>query len=704
MLVSARGIRSDPDKIKVIRNWPEIKTITDLRGFLGATGWHRAHIEDYARKALPLTAYLTGNPKSGSKLQLSPEALKAVDNHTSALTSAPLLVPFLYSLPVVLHVDASLEFIGAALYQPHTKIFSRSTSLKPSILHPVAYYSSKLSSTQQRYSAQEREALALTSALYKWRSWIEGLDITVLTDHESLTRLRTQRDPTARLLRFIDKIEHFDPNIVWKKSSTNVVADWLSRPPTDTTIQRAGESASDPIAVDDSLQPPETRQQQSTFGPALDNLTTLDILEIAHTLLHNRPSDSRLPEAWLKKHFAAVNGSLYLAQGNKFFRVLVQAELLRELTRIHEKLGHCSAGLLLREVEKRLWSPDMRLDVSRVCLECTTCQLYRKPPKLAEDIRPTPPAEPFARWGLDFTGPITHGGSWHIATAIDYGTSWAFATPVTHATADAAINLLQLIKWTFGCPAEIIADNGGAFASQAFDNALKSQNIERHAIAPYRPQSNGKVERFHRTLKAILFPMLQAEPQTIFPALVGRAMNIYKHRPLEHGYTPYFLTFGCKPSEPQKHQRYERELTMEEEFAANKFRAQNLQDLDTIRHNVNSMRQIREHARTVLQSKKAATRHFRPGDWVLRVRQRQHKHEPYYEGPLLVSKLLEDGRVVLQTPAGRQLPHAQHSANLFPALINDDEPVRSLWYGSNQQYAEQRRRIANDAGLSHPDR
>ena len=159
MLVSANGIRSDPAKVSVIKDWPRIKTITDLRGFLGATGWHRAHIEKYAEKALPLTAYLNGNPKPGTKLELTPAALKAVEELKAALTSAPLLVPFLCSLPVVLHVDASLEFVGAALYQPHAKAFSRATSLKPSILHPVAYYSSKLTPTQQRYSAQERETL-----------------------------------------------------------------------------------------------------------------------------------------------------------------------------------------------------------------------------------------------------------------------------------------------------------------------------------------------------------------------------------------------------------------------------------------------------------------------------------------------------------------------------------------------------------------
>ena len=704
MLISANGIRSDPDKIKVIKNWPDIRTITDLRGFLGATGWHRAHIENYAHKALPLTAYLSGSPKSGTKLQLSPEARKAVDDLKTALTSAPLLVPFLYSLPVVLHVDASLEFIGAALYQPHAKAFSRSSSLKPSILHPVAYFSSKLTPTQQRYSAQEREALALTSALYKWRSWIEGLDITVVTDHESLTRLRTQKDPTTRLLRFLDKIEHFDPNIIWKKGSSNFVADWLSRPPADTAVHVAGDSPADPIALDDIQPSSSSRPHNSSSGPALESLTTYDILEIALTMIHGRPSDSRLPMAWLKKNFAAVNGYLYLLKDDKMLKVLVQADLHQELTRLHQNLGHCSAGLLLREAEKRFWSPDMRLDVSRVCLECTTCQLYRKPPQLAEELRPTPPAEPFARWGMDFTGPITHGGQWHIATAIDYATSWAFAIPVLHATADAAIEVLRAISWTFGSPAEIIADNGGAFAAQKFNDTLKLDNIHRHEIAPYRPQSNGKVERFHRTLKAILYPMLHAQPQTSFPTLVQNALNIYKHRPLEHGFTPYFLAFGCQPPEPGKHQLYERELTMEEEHAANKFRAQNLQDLDAIRHNVNSMRQIRERARTVLQSQKAATRHFQPGDWVLRVRQRQHKHEPYYEGPLLVSKVLSDGRLILETPAGRALPHAQHPANLFPALINDNEPVRSLWYGSKRQYADQRRQIAANAGLEDPDR
>ena len=100
-------------------------------------------------------------------------------------------------------------------------------------------------------------ALALTLALNKWRSWIEGMPITVVTDHQSLAGLRKQKDLTNRMRRFLDTIEHFDPLIVWKPGKSNVVADWLSRPPgksepTDNTITvyAMGSSWNDPIDID----------------------------------------------------------------------------------------------------------------------------------------------------------------------------------------------------------------------------------------------------------------------------------------------------------------------------------------------------------------------------------------------------------------------------------------------------------------------
>jgi hypothetical protein len=61
-------------------------------------------------------------------------------------------------------------------------------------LSPVAYTSRKLTSTQQGYSAQEREMLAVIQALQTWRYWLEDVEIIVHTDHESLAGVRTKKD------------------------------------------------------------------------------------------------------------------------------------------------------------------------------------------------------------------------------------------------------------------------------------------------------------------------------------------------------------------------------------------------------------------------------------------------------------------------------------------------------------------------------
>lgn len=62
--------------------------------------------------------------------------------------------------------------------------------------------------TEQRYSAQEREMLAIVYALHKWRGYIEGSPILVRTDHESLKYFLTQKNLGRRLARFVDDIAH----------------------------------------------------------------------------------------------------------------------------------------------------------------------------------------------------------------------------------------------------------------------------------------------------------------------------------------------------------------------------------------------------------------------------------------------------------------------------------------------------------------
>ena len=54
-IVSSQGIATDPAKTEKVRNWLQPANISDLRAFLGLAGYYRRFIQDFAKKAVPLT-------------------------------------------------------------------------------------------------------------------------------------------------------------------------------------------------------------------------------------------------------------------------------------------------------------------------------------------------------------------------------------------------------------------------------------------------------------------------------------------------------------------------------------------------------------------------------------------------------------------------------------------------------------------------
>jgi transposase InsO family protein len=55
--------------------------------------------------------------------------------------------------------------------------------------------------------------------------------------------------------------------------------------------------------------------------------------------------------------------------------------------------------------------------------------------------------------------------------------------------------------WSNGMPVdEVITDNGPGYRSTAFNDLLALRAIKHRYTKPYRPQTNGKVERFNRTM------------------------------------------------------------------------------------------------------------------------------------------------------------------------------------------------------------
>ncbi|XP_014214889.1 KRAB-A domain-containing protein 2-like [Copidosoma floridanum] len=97
--------------------------------------------------------------------------------------------------------------------------------------------------------------------------------------------------------------------------------------------------------------------------------------------------------------------------------------------------------------------------------------------------------------------PLTKGFQYCL-TIIDGFTRWPVAVPVPDQQAATVAKALY-DSWIacFGTPLTITSDQGAQFKSALFTELAKMIGPSRIRTTPYHPQSNGMVERFHRSFK-----------------------------------------------------------------------------------------------------------------------------------------------------------------------------------------------------------
>lgn len=138
-IIGNGGIKTDPEKVSAIRNWPTPKNLKQVRGFLGLAGWYRRFIENFSSVVFPISETLS----TKKKFVWTPEAEIAFNKIKDLLTSAPILSNPDFEKKFFVQCDASDYGIGAVLVQLNEKGEEK----------PVAFMSKKI-----KFSSKELQS------------------------------------------------------------------------------------------------------------------------------------------------------------------------------------------------------------------------------------------------------------------------------------------------------------------------------------------------------------------------------------------------------------------------------------------------------------------------------------------------------------------------------------------------------------------
>ena len=225
--VSMYGLTPSDAKVAAIRALKSPTNVKELRSAMGLMNYYRAYIPSFSSMAVALTA-LT---KKGVAFQWGPEQEKAFQALKDELSTTGRVVRRPQrELPFVLHTDWSTFGIGAVLGQVD----------KDGNEYMVAAISRSLNEHERKYESYKGEMLAAVWAVKTLRHYLHGCHFTLVTDHQPLLHLMSNRELTGQYARWAMCLQDYDFKVVHRPGVKHQNADHLSRYPQESSEDCTG--------------------------------------------------------------------------------------------------------------------------------------------------------------------------------------------------------------------------------------------------------------------------------------------------------------------------------------------------------------------------------------------------------------------------------------------------------------------------------
>ena len=565
-IVSEEGVGTDEEKIAAVKDWPVPSTRKHVRSFLGLCSYYRRFVENFAAIARPLHKLC----EKQVKFQWSSEANEAFQLLKQSLTQSPILAYPQLGQRFILDTDASDFAVGGVLSQEQDG--------KERV---IAYMSKSQSQHERVYCVTRKELLAVIVALKKFHTYLYGQKVLLRTDNAAVSWMKNLKTPTGQMARWIQELGTYDLEIVHRQGRKHSNADALSRKPCKVCKRYAEQDG----ALDQPTN--ETIDEEPLYVCAVTRSQTIprkipELLEgwDSTVIIQNQTDDEDIGPIFKvlledkgKPQWGDISGDSAHTKAiwNQWDRLEVQEGLLHrkpdtendnlqlvvptpqreDLMKLYHDIpsaGHLGWKTVLDKVRRDFYWPGMKEYIISYCTSCDTCAA-RKPcrSKNRAPLGKLLTGAPMEKVGIDVLGPLTRtdNGNKYILVMCDLFTKWTEAFPMAdqESSTIAKIVVNNFIS-RFGCPLQLHSDQGRSFEAKLFKDMCTLFGITKTRSTSFRPQSNGTVERFNRTLAGMLTAYCSAN-QNKWDEYLPQVLMAYRasiHS--STGVTPNMMTLG----------------------------------------------------------------------------------------------------------------------------------------------------------------
>lgn len=543
-VVSRGGIKTSPAKVEAIHDYEQPSTLFNVRSFLGLASYYRCFIKDFASIAKPLTDILKGeNGKISAsqskkvKINFNEEQLQTFAKLKEILASEEVMLLYPdFKKPFDLTTDASSLGLGAVLSQGG---------------RPITMISRTLKDRELNYATNERELLAIVWALQKLRNYLYGVKhLNIYTDHQPLTFSVSDKNPNAKIKRWMAFVDEHNAKIFHKPGKENYVADALSRHNIHTLEVKSHDISDNFPSQNLNALEEEAFSDIATVHSEISLTHTIASTDKPINCFRNQIvlQEARFPR---KRNFIIFSEKtrhlIDFTDRNTLFNdvrlavnptvvnaihcdlptlACLQHELIRyfpatkfwycqnmvqdifdksdqrEIVVAEHNRAHRAAQENVKQILSEYYFPKMaRLanEIVAYCKICTRAKYDRHPMKQEIGATPIP----------SYVGEMLHVDIFstdkkHFFTCIDKFSKFAVVQQIPSRTiVDLKGPIIQLMN-IFPHTKNIYYDNEPSLKSETISSLLRDQfGVKIGNAPPLHSTSNGQVERFHSTLSEI---------------------------------------------------------------------------------------------------------------------------------------------------------------------------------------------------------